>query len=121
MNEAEAAARSPDGTAAGYAAALSAGGFTSVEMIDLYSPGARAAVLDSMGAAKAARERLCVHCADGNALTSVVMADWLLTDYIGGDNFQEAVDALAARKRLGGVERRADADVVEKYVGEGAL
>ena len=27
--------------------------------------------------AQDSKQKLCVHCADGNALTSVVMADWL--------------------------------------------
>jgi len=90
-------------------------------MIDLHSLGARDLVLASIRAAKAAKERVCVHCADGEAMTSIVMADWLLQDYIGGDNYQEASDALAARKRLGGVGRVADVEALEKFVETGSL
>ena len=35
-----------------------------------------------MRATQEARETLVVHCADGNELTSIVMADWILTDYV---------------------------------------
>lgn len=121
--------RSPDGTPSGYVAALLAAGFTKVDRIDLDAPGSRSCVLAALREAKAARERICVHCADGTSKTGVVMADWLvnrvlvcatyfqvqpmalnvplslslqLSDYIGGDNIVEATDALRARKRLGG-------------------
>jgi len=121
FSDAEASTRSPDGAAAGYTDALRAEGFSTVEMIDLQSLGARDLVLASIRAAKAAKERVCVHCADGEAMTSIVMADWLLQDYIGGDNYQEASDALAARKRLGGVGRVADVEALEKFVETGSL
>jgi len=76
-------------------------------------------VLAALREAKAARERVCVHCADGTSKTGVVMADWLLSDYIGGDNIVEATDALRARKRLGGVERAVDPEVVASYIVTG--
>ena len=66
-------------------------------------------------------ERLCVHCADGHKLTAIVLADWLLTDYIGGENYEEASAALAARKRLAGVERVADVAALEQWIVEGQL
>ena len=70
---------------------------------------------------QAAREKLCVHCTDGSSLTGVVMADWLLTDYIGGDNYEEACHALAIRKRLAGVEREVDPAVLESWILDGHL
>lgn len=45
----------------------------------------------------------------------------LLTDYIGGENYEEACHALAIRKRLAGVERIADAEELERWVTEGKL
>jgi len=121
MSDEEAATRSPDGTPAGYDEALRAAGFTDVKRVDLQAPGSRAVVLDALRAAKAARERTCVHCADGTTLTSVVMCDWLLTDYIGGDNTEEAAHALAIRRRLGGVERLADPEIIAKFIVNGCM
>ena len=62
-----------------------------------------------------------MHCTDGSSLTGVVMADWLLTDYIGGDNYEEACHALAIRKRLAGVERKVDPAVLESWILDGHL
>ena len=93
-----------------------------VGLVDPRSPGAREAVLRVMREAQSTRgERLCVHCADGHSLTSIVLADWLLTDYIGGENYEEAAAALAARKRLAGVERVADVAALEQWIVEGQL
>jgi len=120
----DAAARSGAATAEAYFADLVAAGpfdAASVGLLDPRAEGSREAVLSVLKATQAAREKICVHCADGHALTSVVLADWLLTDYIGGDNFEEACDALAARKRLSGVERRADPQQLEMWVTEGHL
>ena len=83
--------------------------------------GAREAVLGLMRGAQDTNEPLCIHCADGHALTSIPLADWLLTDYIGGDNYEEACHALASRKRLAGVERQAEASMLEKWIVEGHL
>lgn len=97
-----------------------------------------------------------VHCADGHAMTAIVLsgarraaaptpagapapvapgrwpaptpaprparADYLLHDYIGGgSNYLEACDLLAARKRLAGVERRAEADALERFIVDGRI
>ena len=48
------------------------------------------------------------------------MADWLLTDYIGGDNVEEACDLLAARKRLSGVGRKTSPEMLERWIQQGA-
>ena len=82
---------------------------------------ARDAVLNLLRDAQSSRERLLVHCADGHRLTGVVLADWLLTDYIGGDNYEEACHLLQNRKRLAGVERVADPAIVERWVVEGHI
>lgn len=60
-----------------------------VALLDPRTEGSRDIVLNMCRDAYANRQKLCIHCADGNALTAVVMADWLLTDYIGGDNMEE--------------------------------
>jgi hypothetical protein len=88
FSEAEAAARSHDGTATGYMAALVAAGFDGafVSLLDPRQPGSRDVVLAQVRGAGARRERILVHCADGVSLTGVVLADWLLTDYIGGEH-----------------------------------
>ena len=49
------------------------------------------------------------------------MADWLLTDYIGGDNYLEACDMLRSRKRLSGVGRSADEATLEQWITTGNL
>ena len=58
-------------------------------------------------------------CAEPEEL--LVLADWLLTDYIGGENYLEACHALAMRKRLAGVERRVEDHVLEQWIREGHL
>ena len=92
-----------------------------VGLMDPRVDGARDAAWGVMSAAKAAGEKPCVHCADGNSLTAVVLADWLLTDYIGGDNYVEACDLLKARKRLSGVGREVEAVDLERWVADGHL
>ena len=123
FTEADAAARGPDGTAAGYMGALVESGFdpNAVFLLDPRNPGARDLVLTMARDAHAKRQKLCIHCVDGTSLTGVAMADWLLTDYIGGNNFLEACDALAARKRLAGVERRVPEEQLEAWVEQGHL
>ena len=93
----------------------------------------------------AEKVRLCVLCLDGTTLTSVAMADWLLSDYVGGNNAEEACDQhaismqsacnqhaismpseeacdlLATRKRLAGVERRTAPEQLECWVTNGCL
>jgi hypothetical protein len=39
----------------------------------------------------------------------------------GGDNFEEACDALVARKRLAGVARTCDPEALERFRAEGHL
>ena len=90
-------------------------------LLDPRAPGARDAVLGLLRDAQSSKERLLVHCADGHRLTGVVLADWLLTDYIGGDNYEEACHLLQNRKRLAGVERIADPAIVEQWVVEGHI
>ena len=123
FTEAEAAARGPDGTAAGYMGALVAAGFdpTGVALLDPRAEGSRSFVLEQMRDSFASKKKLCIHCADGRSLTAVVMADWLLTDYIGGTNYLEACDLLAARKRLAGVERRTTPEALEEWITEGKV
>ena len=58
---------------------------------------------------------------DGTTLTSVAMADWLLSDYVGGNNAEEACDLRATRKRLAGVERRTAPEQLECWVTNGCL
>ena len=123
FTEEDAAARSPDGSAAGYMGALVAAGFepSGVSLLDPRLPGSRDIVLAMCRDAYAEKVRLCVHCADGTTLTSVAMADWLLSDYVGGNNAEEACDLLATRKRLAGVERRTAPEQLECWVTNGCL
>mmetsp|Transcript_56749 Transcript_56749/g.93886 ORF Transcript_56749/g.93886 Transcript_56749/m.93886 type:complete len:278 (-) Transcript_56749:121-954(-) len=99
----EAALRSPDGSATGYIDALAAS-FNEAIRIDVQEAGASSTCYAACLAAKNANEPLCFHCADGNAHTSLMLSQWLLKDYIGGENCQEATDSLVARKRHSGVE-----------------
>ena len=119
----EAGARAPNGTPEGYFGALVSAGFeaSGVGLLDPHAPGAREAVLGMAREAAEAKERLCVHCANGHTHTAVILADWLLTDYIGGENYDEAVATLAARKRLAGVERKADVEALARWVEQGHL
>jgi len=119
----EAAARSPDGTPAGYMTALVDAGFPAegVGLLDPRAPGSRDFVLSMMQDAKAKRAKLVLHCADGNALTAPALADWALTDYIGGSNYLEAVDLLRSRLRLSGVGREVSESTLESWITEGHL
>ena len=90
-------------------------------LLDPRNPGSRDVVLAIVRDAAASRQNLCIHCADGVALTGVALADWLLTDYIGGDNYLEAVHCLAMRKRLSGVERRVPEEQLEAWITQGHL
>lgn len=100
--------------------ALAAQGFQ-VSVVSMSSADARAHAFEAMHAAVAARETIVVACADGHALTSIVLADFLLTDYIGGDNCLEACDLLAARKRKSGVERRPDPETLQAWMEKGTM
>ena len=120
----DAAARSQSNSPEGYySEIIAAGGFDSnkVGLIDPRSPGAREAVMQVMRDTAQSRERLCVHCANGHSLTGVVLADWLLTDWIGGDNYEEACDTLRSRLRLAGVERVVYPDTLEYWMQQGHL
>ena len=123
FDAAGASARASDGTPQGFFSDLVAAGFEAahVGLLDPRAEGAREAALSLMEGAAKANERICVCCADGHALTSVVLADWLLTDYIGGENYEEACHALAMRKRLAGVERKADPEDLERWIVSGKL
>lgn len=103
--------------------ALAAEGFESskVTVVPMSSVDARANAFEALNAAVAARETIVAVCADGHALTSIVLADFLLTDYIGGDNCLEACDLLAARKRKSGVERRPEAETLEAWIEKGTM
>ena len=122
----DAGARSTAGTPEGYFQELVAAGpfeEANVGLIDPRSVGARDAVLNVLRQTQEAREKICIHCADGHKLTAIVLSDWLLTDYIGGgsENMEEARDLLAARKRLAGVGRFADLEELERWVADGHL
>lgn len=107
----------------GFFADLQGVGFdaANIGLLDPRADGAREATLTMLHAAVAAREQIVVCCADGHKLTAIVLADWLLTDYIGGENYDEACHALAMRKRLAGVERRADPAELERWMTTGKL
>jgi len=70
---------------------------------------------------QAAKEKLVVICADGNRFTSIVLAQWLLKDYIGSDNALEACDALPARYRHTGVKRSVEEAELEQLLSEDKL
>ena len=107
----------------GFFADLQGAGFdaSNIGLLDPRADGARDATLTMLNAAVSAREQLVVCCADGHKLTSVVLADWLLTDYIGGENYDEACHALAMRKRLAGVERVVEPQTLEGWITQGHL
>ena len=109
--------------AAGFFADLQNAGFeaANIGLLDPRVDGARDAAMTMLTGAVAAKERLVVCCADGNKLTAVILADWLLTDYIGGENYEEACHALAMRKRLAGVARLADPEELERWMTTGKL
>ena len=110
-------ARSPDGTAEGYAAALSAAGLGPGSVVDASSPEAFEAGLAAANEAKAAREKLLVHCSDGHVATDLMLASWLLRDYIGNDNMLEACDVLTASKRKTRVERNPTPEALGEFMG----
>lgn len=119
----DAAARAEAGSAEGYYNSLVASGFeaSKVGLLDPRAEGARDAAWGVLKEAQAANERVCVHCVDGEALTGVLLADWILTDYIGGDNYEEACHALVMRKRLSGVGRQVEPESLEGWVTTGHL
>ena len=85
-----------------YVAALSAmAGFAAdaVTAVDVLADGAAQRTAEAMQAAVAARSKIAVH---GDPFT-VVLAQWVLTDYIGSENCEEACDILRSRSRSGGV------------------
>ena len=73
FSEEDAAVRGPDGTAQGYMGALVQAGLdpNGVSLLDPRSPGSRELVLSFCRDAHAQRQVLCIHCADGETLTSV--------------------------------------------------
>jgi len=124
FTEAEAAERAADGTAVGYMRALVDAGFEpdGVTLVDPRSPGSRETILGIIRTAKEKKKKLCIHCADGTTLTGLPLADWIMQDYIGGgDNYLEAVDALAGRKRRSGIERKVAEEDLKSWIEAGHL
>ena len=68
-------------------------------VVDVLADGAAQRTAEAMQAAVAARSKIAVH---GDPFT-VVLAQWVLTDYIGSENCEEACDILRSRSRSGGV------------------
>ena len=75
--------------------------------IELDAEGSRDQVYEELRAAKAARERVCVHCADGNSMTGIVMADWLVSTYepLPGRRSHPGLRAHCSRVSLAQSER----------------
>ena len=58
-----------------------------------------------------------MHCAGGHEHTDVVMAAWLLEDYLGGQaDVSEACDLLTAGKRKTRVTRRPDPTTLAAFM-----
>lgn len=101
-----------------YVAALcSVGGFAAdaVTDVDVLADGAAQRTAEAMQAAASARAKICVH---GGPFT-LVLAQWVLVDYIGSENCEEACDVLSSRKRFGGVGWAAEPVDVERFLGLG--
>jgi hypothetical protein len=121
FTEDEAAARSPDGTAFGYMKSLVEAGFDPelVALVDPTIPDSREVILKAMREAYDAKKLLCVHCVDGEKFTGLVLADWLLTDYIQNENADEAVKIIQERKRVYGVGRLVPEHTLQNWVNNG--
>ncbi len=107
---------SDDGMADLHVAALcSSGGFTAdaVTSVDMRAENAAEQTMDAMRAAASAGAKIVVH---GGAST-MVLAQWVLRDYIGSENCAEACELLRSRKRFTGVEWAADADALQRFLG----
>lgn len=100
-----------------YVAALSLAGFIDVTVVDPTASGACAAAIGALRAAQTAKEKIVVHCAGGHEHTDVVMAAWLLEDYLGGQaDVSEACDLLTAGKRKTRVTRRPDPTTLAAFM-----
>ena len=86
-----------------------------VTAVDVSAEGAAQQTMAAMQAAATAGTKICVH---GGPFT-LVLAQWVLTDYIGSENCEEACETLRARKRFGGVDWAADPKQVELFLGLG--
>ena len=91
------------------------GGFAAdaVLAVDVRADGAAERTADAMQAASSARAKIGVH----GPSDSLVLAQWVLTDYIGSDNCLEACDLLNSRKRFSGVEWKPEVAALQRYLG----
>jgi hypothetical protein len=103
-----------------YVAALSAmAGFAAdaVTAVDVLADGAAQRTAEAMQAAATARAKIAVH---GGPFT-LVLAQWVLTDYIGSENCEEACDVLRSRSRSGGVNWALRNSADDELIKEEAL
>ena len=101
-----------------YVAALATaglGGFAAdaVTAVDMLADDAAQRTAEATQAAAKAGAKICVH---GGPFT-LVLAQWVLADYIGSENCEEACDLLSSRKRFGGVGWEAEPADVERFLG----
>ena len=91
------------------------GGFAveDVAVIDPRAAGAAQQTAAAVQGAVSAGVRIGV-CGESSAL---VLAQWLLSDYIGGDNCMEACDLLRHRKRHSGVDWTLDPADLQRFLG----
>eukprot|EP00964_Phaeocystis_antarctica_P065563 scaffold39571_cov70-Phaeocystis_antarctica.AAC.3 len=103
-----------------YVAALSAiAGFAAdaVTAVDVLADGAAQRTAEAMQAAATARAKIAVH----GAPFTLVLAQWVLTDYIGSENCEEACDVLRSRSRSGGVNWALRNSADDELIKEEAL
>jgi len=88
--------------------------------VDLSKPGSKEVALAALGAAKDAKQKAVVCCADGARLTSLVLGTHVMGEY--GANPEEASDMLQARVKHTGVRDRVVVpELLEAFASKGFL
>jgi len=88
--------------------------------VDLSKPGSKEVALAALGAAKDAKQKAVVCCADGARLTSLVLGAHVMGEY--GANPEEASDMLQARVKHTGVRDRVVVpELLEAFASKGFL
>lgn len=76
--------------------------------------GGPAEILRALRAAKAAGEKVLVHCWGGGGRTGLVQAAWLVTDR--GLSPQEAADAVTSYGKGHGLSRRVEVEALQEFL-----
>jgi len=90
-----------------------------VSLVDVYAPGAAEATVKALNEAKAANEKLVLHCSGGEGRTGLVLTQYL--NQVEGISVEEAIKSVLETAKEAKVVRKAKAEKIEKFLKNGTL